>query len=237
MSERGAAANLSGLFFEPERSFADLLPAARFWVAMALHVALSLGFTAVWMAKVDPVEFFRAELEWSGRADRIPAEQQASILQAQARMFPIMGWLGGLLGAPLLALVVGAVYSLVFRFFLGSEIPFRKTLTVAAWSLVAVACVQTPLILTVLALKGDWALNPGRALQASLAIALERESAPRFLYSVMESLDLFSIWTLSLLHAGFKAGTGMRPRTVAIAVATPWALWILAKAALAALGA
>lgn len=235
MSERGIAGNLFGLLFESERSFAALLPPARFWIPLALHVALSLGFTAVWMAKVDPVEFFRAELEWSGQADRIPAEQQATILQAQARMFPVMGWLGGALGAPLLVAFVAAAYSLVFRFFLGSEIPFRKTLTVAAWSLATVACVQTPLILTVLALKADWAINPGRALQANLAIALERESAPRFFYSVLESLDLFTLWTLSLLHAGFKVGTGLTPRTVAIAVTTPWALWVLLKAGLAAL--
>lgn len=232
----GPLASLLGLFVEPQASFAELLPRGRFWIPLALHVALSLGFTALWMAKVDPAEFFRAEMEWSGQAERIPPEQQATILEAQARLFPIMGWLGGALGAPLMVVFVAAVYALVFRFFLGSEIAFRKTLTVVAWSLAAVACVSTPLLVTVMALKGDWSINPARALEANLAIALERESTPRPLYALFDSLDLFTLFALHLLHAGFQAGTGMKPRTVAIAVATPWALYVLVKAGFAALG-
>jgi hypothetical protein len=233
---RSLGANLLGLFVEPEQSFAALLPGARFWIPIALHVALSLAFTAVWMSRVEPRAFFEAELEWSGQAERIPPEQRAQILEAQARMFPILGWVGALLGPPLLALLVAAVYSLVFRFFLGSEIPFRRSLTVVAWSLAALACVTTPLILTVMAIKGAWALNPARALQADLGIALERDSAPAFLHAVLDSLDLFTLWTLFLLYAGFAQGSGLARRTVAIAVAVPWALWVLMKAGFAALG-
>lgn len=233
---RGFLANLLGLYFEAEKSFADLLPPARFWIPLALVVALNVAFTALWMAKVDPVAFFKAEMEWSGQAERIPPEQQAAILETQVRMFPILGWVGALLGAPLMLLLTAALYSLVFRFFLGSEIVFRTTLTVVGWAFAALGCLSQPLVLTVMALKGDWSINPARALQANLAIALDRETAPRALFALLDSLDLFTLFALYLLYAGFRVGTGLKPRTVAIAVAAPWAAYVLVKAGFAALG-
>lgn len=234
-ARRGPVQNLLGLYYEAEASFAALVPAGRFWLPIVLHVALGVAFTAAWTAKMDVRAFFEAELEWSGQAERIPPEQQARILDAQVRMFPILGWLGALLGGPLVVLVTAAVYSLVFRFFLGSEIPFRQTLTIVAWSVLALALVSQPLILTVMALKGEWSINPGRALQANLAIALDRETAPRALYALLDSFDLFTLFCLYLLYAGFRVGTGLRPTTVAIAVAAPWALYVLVKSGLALL--
>jgi hypothetical protein len=232
---RTFAENLFGLFHEAERSFAALLPAARYWPPLLLLLGLNAAFTAVWMSKVDPLEFFRAELEWSGQADRIAPEQQAAILEAQARVFPVFGWLGGLLGAPLMVLVGAAVYALVFRFFLGSEIPFRQILTIVSWAMLALAVVTLPLALAVMGLRGDWSINPGRALQANLALALDRATAPRPLYALLDSLDLFTLFALYLIYAGFRVGTGLKPATVAAGVLAPWALYVMAKMGLAAL--
>lgn len=234
-TRRGFFENLLGLYFEAETSFADLVPAARFWLPMALHVVLGIAFTGAWMSKIDTREFFRAEMEWSGQAQRIPPEQLEKTLDTQVRMFPILGWVGAVVGGPLIVLFTAAVYSMVFRFFLGSEIPFRQTLTIVAWSVLALALLSQPLILTVMALKGDWSINPSRALQANLAIAVDRETAPRALYALLDSFDLFTLFGLFLLYSGFRVGTRLKPTTVAIAVAAPWALYVFAKAGLALL--
>ncbi len=236
MSERRFFDNLFGLYLEPEKSFGELLPPARFWLPLALLVGLNLSFTAVWMWKVDPLEFFKAEMEWSGQADRVPPEQREAMFAAQARMFPILAWVGGLVGAPLFVLLSAAVYSLMFRFFLGGEIPFRRTLTVVGWSNAALAVVSQPLVLTVMALKGDWNINPGRALQANLAVALDRETAPRALFALLDSMDLFSLFAMYLMYVGFRVGTGMKPGAVAAGVVGPWAVYVVAKMGLAALG-
>ncbi len=110
-------------------------------------------------------------------------------------------------------------------------------LTVVAWSFLAVAAVTQPHVLVVLALKGDWSISPGRALQANLAAALDPDAVPRPLFAMADSLDLFSFGVLLLLHVGFRVGTGLSSRPLALAVLLPWALYVLGKAGFAALGA
>jgi hypothetical protein len=237
MSEtRGFVTNLVGLYHEPETSFADLLPAARFWRPFAAYFVLTLAFTAVWVTQVDPRAFFEAQLEASGQAGRIPPDQRSAVLDSQARAFPYIAWLGPFVGVPFAVFLGAGVYSVVFRFFLGSEIPFKRTATIVAWTLLTVACVTTPLILCVLFLRGDWSLNPAQVLQANLAIAVEKDAVPRALYAILDSLDLFTLFGLYLLNAGFKMGAGLRPSLVRIGVVVPWALYVLLKAALALLG-
>ena len=233
---RAFLGTLLGLYFEPEASFADALRAPRFWLPLALLVALNLAFTTVWLQRVDAEAFFRAEMEYSGAIERIRPEQLPEILAAQARMLPIFGWVGGLLGAPAIVFLCGAIYTFVLRFFLANEIGFGRVLTVVAWSFLAVAVVTQPLALGVLALKGDWSINPSRVLQASLGAVLDPDSVPRALFAMADSLDLFSFGVLFLFWIGFRAGTGLAPRPVALAVLVPWALYVVGKAGLVALG-
>jgi hypothetical protein len=98
-----------------------------------------------------------------------------------------------------------------------------------------VGLVTTPLTLLVLFLRDDWTLNPQVAIQANLSLLLDREEAPKFLWSLAESLDLFSFWALWLLATGYAA-VSSRPWTWALPVVVgPWALYVAGKVTLAAL--
>ncbi len=120
---RGGALSelLFGFYFEPEASFADALRASPFWVPLVALMALNLAFTAVWLQRVDAQAFFRAEMEHSGAIDGIPPERLGEVLATQTRMLPILGWVGGLLGAPAAVLLTSAAYTFVLRFFLASR--------------------------------------------------------------------------------------------------------------------
>jgi hypothetical protein len=177
----------------------------------------------------------KAEIERSGRMDRIPVEQRAQLFETQAKMLPVIGWTGALLGGPLVLFVVGAIYLLALRFFLASEVSFKRVLVVVAWSFLVVSLVTTPLTLTTLFLKDDWTLNPRLALQANLAMLLDAESAPKALMALLDSIDLFSFWLLFMLYTGFRIATPQRAGAVAGAVLGPWVIYVLGKTLLAAL--
>ena len=45
---------------------------------------------------MDPAEFMKTQIEESGRADKMTAEQkQSQIVDQQAKMMPIFGWVVG----------------------------------------------------------------------------------------------------------------------------------------------
>jgi hypothetical protein len=227
--------NLVDIYFAPSEAFARIArrPA---WILPAVgYLALVIVFTAVWMNKMEPREFIKAQLEQSAQAQKMSAEQREQVIEQQAKFMPIFGWLGSIVGTVVTLAVFAGFFLFVYRFFYGGELKFGQSLAVASWVLFAVALVTTPLMLAVFGLKGDWNLNPQEVLQANLGVLLDRSTAAKPLWALLSSIDLFSIWTVFLLATGYAAAV-RRPLGSALwGVAVPWLLLVLAKVGWAAI--
>ena len=230
----GFLARLGGLYLTPGETMRGLARSPTFWAPLLAFVALGAAFNAVWLRAIDPAEFARAQIEDSPLAERLSSQDRAEGIAQQARVFPLRSWLGPLVFSPLSLALVAAVYLVVFRFFYGGVLSFGQSLSIVAWTYLAVFLVTMPLTLLVLYLKQDWNVDPPTALQANLSLLVDKGSVPRAVYSLAESLDLFSAWMLALLSIGFAAAVGLRAGRAAIGVVAVWALYVLGKAALAA---
>lgn len=232
----GLLQHVFGLWTSPGEAFASILRRPQVLAPLIALVAVQLAFTGIWMRQVDPAEFIKLQMEESGQWEKIPVDGRAEVLESQSRFFPIMAWTGAVLGAPILVLVVAALYLFVFRFFYDSQVTFKPALSIVAHAFLAVGLVTAPLTLLVLALKEDWNINPQAAIQANLSLLLgDREDVPKFLWSFTESLDLFSFWALWLLALGFGTASSRRWTQVLPGVLAPWAIYVVCKSALAAL--
>lgn len=229
---RGFLKHLSGVYLAPGGEFVHILRRPGFWAPLAVLLALNVAFTAVWLHKVEPQEFMKAQLEDSGQWDRIPADRRADLLDQQAKLFPIFGWVGAVLGAPVTFLVVGGLYLFVFRFFYASEVTFKQSLSVVGYVFVAVVLVSLPLTLLTMALKGDWNVDPRSVLQANLTLLLDKQSVPRPLYSLADSLDLFSLWILWLLSVAYGIASRRPTTSAAAGVVALWAAYVVGKVGL-----
>jgi len=233
--ERGFFQHLGGLFFSPRQEFPSILKRPRFWIPALALMAVNIAFTGVWLSKVDAVEFMRTQIEESPRADRLTPEQKERAIEQQAKMFPIFAWFVPVVFIPLLIVVVGSLCFFLFRFFYGSDLTFGQSLSVTAWSYLVVSLVQVPLMLLVMALKGEWSIDPNMALQANLSILLDKATAAKPLWSLFASLDLFSFWTIFLLATGYAVAS-RRPTSSAVAgIVGLWAIYVLGKVALSAI--
>lgn len=226
---------LTGLYFSPGREFVVLMRRPRFWLPMLGLMVLNVVFTAVWLRQVDPAEFMKTQLEETGRWEQMTPDQREGIFERQAKFLPVIGWAGALLGPPILILIVGSVYLFIFRFFFASDVNFRRSLSVVGHVFLAVSLVTVPLTLLTLALQGDWNVDPRTALQANASLLLDKETTPRPLWSLAESLDLFSFWGLWLLSLGYGIASSRRTSGAAPGVLGPWAIYVVAKAGFAAL--
>ena len=230
----GFFATLAGVYVAPGPTFAAIARRPAFWTPLLAFVAAGLLFNAVWLRNLDAREFARAEVEDSPFADQMSPEQRAEGIERQAGIFPFVAWLDPLVLRPLSLVVVALFYLFVFRFFYAAEVTFKQSLAVSGWSFLAAAAVTLPLTLLVLSLKEDWNVDPRTALQANLTLLLDKASVPRAVYSIAESIDLFSAWMLALLAIGYGAASGRRPGQAAIGVIAVWAIYVVGKAALAA---
>lgn len=229
--EPGFLQNVVNLYFGPTEAFTAIVKRPSFWAALALQIAIGLGFTAIWVKKVDLHAFMEARLDESPRTAEMPGAQKAIIIDQQVKVVPIFAWLGPSVFGPLWMLIVSGVLLFVYRFFYSSDVNFRQAVAITTHTFLAVALVTVPLMWLVLTLKDDWTLNPQEVLQANLTLALDRQTTARPLYSLAGSLDLFSLWTVWLLATGFGVASRKTPGAALAGVLVPWALIALIKAA------
>ena len=225
---------LGNLYVAPSEAFAAILKKPTVWAPLLLAMALNAAFSVVWLQKVDGEGFMKARLAESPRTRDLPAEQRAQIVDQQVKMLPVFAGMGPVFVA-IVALVVAGALVFVFRFFFAGEVTFRQGLSMTAWVFVALGVVTLPLTYLTLYLKDDWTLTPQEVLQANPSLFVERAGVAAPVFSLLGSLDLFSFWGIALLAVGFGLGSRKTFGSALWGVALPWLLYVLGKAALAAM--
>ena len=84
-----------------------------------------------------------------------------------------------------------------------ADVSFTQSLATVAWTFASIGLVQTPVMLAVFWLKGDWNLDPNTVVQANPTILFDQSALPAWLWGLLGSLDLFSFWIMFVMSAGF----------------------------------
>ena len=227
--------NLIDVYFSPREAFTRIVRNPSFLLPLAGYILLVLGFTGIWMNRMDAREFMKVQLEESGQWDKIPAEQREAILEGAPGQMKIFGWIGPVVATPVMLLLTAGVLLFIYRFFYSSEVVFKQSFSIVTWTFFAVALVTTPLLLLVFQLKGDWNVNPQEAIQANLGLLLDKSEAAKPLWALLSSIDVFSMWTVFLLAVGFAVASRKTTGSALWGVAIPWILIVLAKVGWAAI--
>ena len=227
--------NLLDMYFAPREAFARIVRAPRILLPLVAYVAVVLGFTGVWMSKMDPHEFMKTQIEESPRADKMTAEQKQAVIETQAKMMPILGWVFGPVFIGILMLACAGGLMFVFRFFYGGDVGFNQAVAIVVWAFLAVGIVHTPVMLTVMTLKGDWNLDPNQVVQANLGLLLDKSTAAKPLWSLFTSIDAFVLWTVFLLAVGFGVAIRKPTSSTLWGVLIPWLVFVGLKVGASAL--
>ncbi|HEX6738878.1 MAG TPA: YIP1 family protein [Vicinamibacteria bacterium] len=232
-AELGFFQRLTGLYTSPTETFRSIVARPTALVPILILLVLAGGFSVIWMSKVDRQAFMREQLEQSPRTANMPPEQKAQIVEKQAQFMPVFTVVI-LVFLPLFYLGTALVYMVIFRFLFGADLTYKQSLAITAWSFLAVGLISTPLMLAVFALKGDWNIDPGKILQANLTLVLPA-TAPKWLTALASSIDLFSIWIITLLSAGYGVASRRTLSGALTGVLIPWIVIIICKVGWAAL--
>ncbi len=227
--------NLIDVYFSPREAFTRIVRRPAFLLPLTAYIVLVLGFTGIWMNKIEPREFVKMQLEESGQWEKIPAEQRETVLDQAPGQMKIFGWVGPIVATPMILLVTAAALMFIFRFFYSSEVVYKQAFAIVTWTFFAVGLVTTPLLLLVLQLKGDWNVNPQEVVQANLGLLLDKSTAARPLWALLTNIDVFSLWPVFLLAVGFAVASRKTTGSALWGVAIPWILIVLVKVGWAAM--
>jgi hypothetical protein len=228
-SPGGFLQNLIDIYFAPREAFARIVARPNWVLPVVGATILGLAFTGLWLQRVDMKVFMKGELQEQGQWEKIPAEQRDALLEQQAKIIPITGWVAAVVGPIIFYSLVAAVLLFIFRFFYAGEVGFKQSLSITAWSMFPVGLVTTPLLALIMWLKEDWNLNPQNVLQANLSLFLDKAETAKPLWALATSLDLVSFWIMFLLAAGFGVAVKKATGSALWGVAIPWVVVIAIK--------
>lgn len=221
--------NLFNLYFEPSATFEKIFTKPRIIAIVLFQISLGVLFSTIWFQKLDAKEFMRQQMELNPRIQQMPTEQVEKIIETQASFMKTWGRIGPLIAPLILDGLLAGLLMFMFRFFMAAEVSFLDSLATIAWTFATVGLLQTPILLAVMALKGDWNLSPDQVVQANPTVFFEMSAMPRWLWSLLGSFDLFSLWTLFLLATGFSVAGKRGLSTGLWGVGICWAIYVVVK--------
>jgi hypothetical protein len=210
------------VFFEPRKVF-ESLNVKPTWIVPIIIIALLavsfFYFTFPYLMDQQVQRILDNE--------NIPEQAKASIIERieEQTQPPLWQMAIAPVGVLVSFIVVAAVLFFAFNVLLGGDSTFRRVLSAYCYSsLVAIpaSIVKFPLVMA----KGN--IN----VQTSLALILSPDKQGSFIYSVLSSFDIFTIWQVLLLSIGLGVMYKFTTKKALMAVLVLWIIWILLKSGL-----
>ena len=221
-STMGGLSKVVNIFFEPRKVFQSLKIKPTWLVPVIIVAVLGMGFFYYTFPYImnEQVQNIRDN-------DRIPEEQKERIIDRikEAEHPPIWQLAIAPVGTLISLVIVAAVLFFVFNVLMGGDSGFRRVFSVYCYSsLIAIPAmiVKFPLVM----MKGN--IN----VQTSLGLLLSADAKGSFLYSVLSSFDIFTLWQVILVSLGLGVMYKFSTKKAFTTVAILWVIWIFAKSGL-----
>lgn len=202
---------LIGVFFSPGETFKEIGLAPKVVVPLIVLAILGALVGFAMAERLDAVKIASMGIEKAVADGKMTQEQAAPQLEAMKKnatlikaTFPLFG----VIGSMVTVFAVAGIFKLA-SLVLGTENTFMPILGVTAYAYLAISIVTSIVLVVLLFLKSPDEFdmqNPiGSNLGAVLTMFVSKESLPKFILTLANWVDVFSIWRLSLLAIGYAA--------------------------------
>jgi hypothetical protein len=233
-AQMGAFSRITGVFFEPGKTFADIGRRPTWVAPVLLLILVTMAVTFTMGQKIGWEQMVRQQIESNPRTAQMTAEQREAAIAMQTRMGGFFAYLIPIF-LPVYYLILSGVL-LGITAMMSAGLKFKQVFAVVTHANLP-GVVSAVLMIVVMFLKNPSDFNFQNPLAFNPAAFMDPQTSSKFLYSLATSLDLFSFWIIFLLATGLHAAAGKKLSFggAMTAVVAPWALWVLGKSALAGL--
>jgi len=211
---------LVNTFIAPSKTFTDIRRNASWWIPLLLISIFSVAFFVMIDKKVGFDQVARNMLENSKTIQQLdPAQQQLAYSRTA------VGLRIGEYAAPifilLYVLVIAAVLMATFNFMMDAQVSFSQSMAIVmyGWLPGILSAILAMLALAFGDAEGFRMENP---IGTNPAHFMDPATTSKFVYTMLTSVDLISIWMIVLIGLGFalnakkKISTGSAITTVAV---------------------
>lgn len=228
-AEMSTAETLTGIFFEPSRTFEALRARPRFLVAGIILLVLACLVTVLLYTRVDMGQYIRDRIEKSPQAAQLSDAQK----DMQVKMGKNLGMLAIPVSVPIILAGGAALYLLGVLAF-GGSISYKKSLAVWAYSSIPPSVLGALIAILVLFLKSPDSIDPEHMVATNPAVLLG-EDASKILVAVLSQFDLLRFYGIFLAALGLRKVAKISSTQAWGVVIALWAIGALLRIASAAI--
>jgi hypothetical protein len=211
---------LMNTFFAPSNTLTDIRRNASWWVPFLLISVFSISFFVMIDKKVGFEQVARTMLANNKTIQQLdPAQQE----QAYART--AIGLKVGEYAAPIFiliyVLIIAAVLMATFNFMMDAQVSFSQSMAIVMYGWLP-GILSAILAMFALAFGDPEGFRMDNPIGTNPAHFMDPISTPKFLYAMLTSVDVISLWIIVLIGIGFalnakkKISTGAAVGTVAV---------------------
>lgn len=232
----GEFSRLTGVFFEPSKTFADVAERPRWLVPLLLVIVASLAYFVTYGQKIGWASFIQQQMDTpraQQQMERLSPEQRQQQMAIQAKFMPVIYYAGAVVGTPIAYLFSSLILWGIASGLMSAGVKFKQIFAIECYAALT-ALVSKVLAIVVIFLKDPEQFNLMNPLAFNPAAFMDPKG-PKFIYTLAMGLDLFTIWALILTAIGLKAAAGKRLSFggAFFAVCLPYAVLLLLGASLA----
>ncbi len=222
-----------GVFVTPLETFADIARRPAFIAPVILLMLSSFAVTYTISKRIGVEAIVEREFANNPRLADMPSERREQAMATATTFARYAMFASPIIFLPLSILIISGVLLAMGNFVMGGEAEYKQMLAVTAYGMLP-GVLYALLAIVLVFIKNPADFDVQNMAATNLALLFDA-AEHRVLHRLGASLDLFSFWQIFLLGTGVAAATRISRAKGIIAVAIPWALWVLGAAGLAAL--
>jgi hypothetical protein len=229
---------ITGVFFEPGKTFQDIGIRPRWLVPLLLVILSGVAFYYFFSQRVGWERFLRQQMETNKMVQQqmanIPAEKRDQSIATQARITGISYYAGTAIFVPVMFCITAGIL-LGITSMMSAGLRFKQIFAVCCYAALP-GVIKQILAIVVLHLKNPDEFNLVNPLAFNPAAFMDQATTSKFLYTLATSLDVFTIWGIILTAIGLAAAAKKLSFSSAlIAVVIPYAVLVLFGATMASM--
>ena len=130
----GAFGRIIGAIINPRPTFEDIARKPGWLLPILLLIILSLTITTVFGKRVGWRAFMEKQLAQNSRVQQMTPEQRENLINQQVKFAPIFGYAFGVIGFPIVVVIVAAIFMGIFNATSSAALDFKTSLGVVTHS-------------------------------------------------------------------------------------------------------
>ena len=234
----GEFARITGVLFEPGKTFQDIGSRPRWLVPLLLVIVSSIAFYYAFSQRVGWERFLRQQMETNKtvqqRMESLPADQREQAIATQAKITGISYYVGTAIFVPVMFAITAGVL-LGITSMMSAGLKFKQVFAICCYAAIP-SVIKQILAIVVLFLKSPDQFNLTNPLAFNPGAFMDPLTSSKFVYTIATAFDVFAIWGLILTAIGLSAASKRLSFGAAmVAVVIPFAALVLFGATMASM--